>query len=268
MLSTNGWFVTPRVATRLKKAGFTHVRVSIDGASAKTHDYIRGVKGSFAKAINAVKILKNAEIPRVGISPTIFSDNVHEVAEIIELGARLGVDEMQLVQLCRTGRGIQVQTMDTDQLLKVRQVFEYYRKKLIGKLSLTATEGLENDYFELAVSNALPDFWGCAAGRTCLAIKAEGTVQPCILYGVSAGNIRKTSLKDIWLNSSLFKKIRTVRESCQDCDFSEVCSGECPIECCLDNLYRQKFICLNSKKGEGENAKVKTAALKKRTSSC
>jgi len=242
MISTNGWFVTKEIACRLEEAGFMHVRVSLDGANAKTHDSIRGKKGSFLRAINAIKLLKETKIPRIGISPTVLSENVEEMSELIELAVKLGVDEMQLVQLCSTGRGSKVQTVTIDQLLNLRKAFEEYKTKLAGKLNLTATEGIsleKNQNDEL--KSSFPDFWGCPAGRTCLAIGAEGTIQPCILYKKPVGNIRDKSLEEIWHKGSLFQKMRTPAKECFGCRYIELCSGECPIDSCIDRFFRYQF---------------------------
>lgn len=242
VMSTNGWFVTSRIAKNLEKSGFMHVRVSIDGVTAETHDIIRGVRGSFNRAIRAVQFLKQTSIPRIGITPTVLADNVDEVPALIELALKLQVDEMQLVQLCARGRGSTAQPASIAKLVALRKIFENYRHQLAGKLNLSATEGISNEEIWVdKTSSFLPEFWGCPAGRTCLAIEAEGTIQPCILYNQSAGNIRQRSLKGIWRRSPLFLKMRTPAEVCMACQYVKVCSGECPIDSCVDNLYRRQF---------------------------
>lgn len=57
MMSTNGWFVDKKNTEKLLNSGIHTVRVSIDGATADVHDKIRGVKGSFEKALKALSIL-------------------------------------------------------------------------------------------------------------------------------------------------------------------------------------------------------------------
>lgn len=242
MMSTNGWFVTPEIASRLEKTGFMHVRVSLDGATTKTHDAIRGVKGSFDRAVKAIQLLRETSIPRVGISPTVLAENIDEMPRLIELAVQLGVNEMQLVQLCARGRGSQVKPASIPKLIELRKTFEKYRVQLKGKLNLSATEGISVEKFLQGEPNSsLPDFWGCPAARTCLAVEAEGTIQPCILYNGSAGNFREKGLRQIWHKSPLFKKMRTPEKACRGCQYVEICSGECPIDNCIDNLYRQRF---------------------------
>lgn len=242
MMNTNGWFVTPQVAKQLEECGLMHVRVSIDGAFAATHDAIRGVPDSFRRAVKAVHYLRQTSIPRIGITPTVLSDNISEMEALINLGLELQVNEMQLVQLCATGRASRSYAASIEQLLQLRQLFETYRAKLSGRMDLSATEGISQDQALVnGNTNATSAIWGCPAGRTCAAIEAEGTVQPCILYGKSAGNVREGGFAQIWRDSPLFTTMRTVPFECDGCHYAGVCSGECPIDSCIDNLYRREF---------------------------
>jgi MoaA/NifB/PqqE/SkfB family radical SAM enzyme len=62
----------------LKKADF--VAISLDTLDEKKFDYIRGVKGAWKNATNAIETLKKAGIP-VGVSPTISQLNLHEILD-------------------------------------------------------------------------------------------------------------------------------------------------------------------------------------------
>ncbi|MCK9298854.1 MAG: radical SAM protein, partial [Methanoculleus sp.] len=50
-LSTNGTLITPAVARRLRDTGVEYAGVSLDGATAETHDGMRNVPGSFQRAV-------------------------------------------------------------------------------------------------------------------------------------------------------------------------------------------------------------------------
>ena len=62
----------------LKKADF--VAISLDSLDEKKFDYIRGVKGAWKTATNAVETLKREGIP-VGVSPTISQLNLSEILD-------------------------------------------------------------------------------------------------------------------------------------------------------------------------------------------
>jgi len=62
-IETNGLLCTPEVAKEIAKSSNRFVSVSIDGADAATHDWIRGVPGSFKEAKQAVRNLVKNDTP-------------------------------------------------------------------------------------------------------------------------------------------------------------------------------------------------------------
>jgi len=245
MMNTNGWLVNQEMAQRIAQLDFMLVRVSIDGAQAETHDAIRGVPGSFQRACQAIRFLREAGVARLGISPTVMMDNIDEMSALIDLAVSLEVDEMQMVQLCRTGRGSEVEPASVDKLMELKELFERRQRELAGILTLSATEGIET--FERSKpSSTLPDFTGCMAGRTCAAVAADGKVRPCILYSADAGNLRSQSFYQIWHNSSVFGSMRQVAPECEGCLHAPSCSRECPVESPVAPQDRTDFVVSSS----------------------
>jgi radical SAM protein with 4Fe4S-binding SPASM domain len=232
MFNTNGWFIDKDLANEIKKTGVNHVRISIDGATPEIHDAIRGVRGSFRKALEALENLKQVGIPLVGITPTVMPDNFHQVGEIIDLAVKYGVDEIQLVQICATGRGKNINSLSFNQLLEIRRLVKEKLKEYNTKINLTATEGILANKCEQCIKNgiAIPSFMGCSGGRTCAAINEEGKVTPCILYRVEAGDLRKETFSKIWHSSPTFIERREIRGACLKCRFSDTCVRGCPLE--------------------------------------
>lgn len=69
---------------------------------------------------------------------------------------------------------------------------------------------------------------GCTAGIAACVVSAEGELYPCPFFRLSAGNIFKNSLVDIWLNSKLlnhFRDRRKFKEPCKLCEFLSYCGG-------------------------------------------
>jgi len=243
MMSTNGWFVDREIAHRLLESGIQIVRVSIDGATPNTHDKVRGVRGSFERALRAVRILKDVGIPNVGVSPTLLTDNYHQIDRIIRLALEYGADEVQVVQLCSTGRAKNLVGLNPDQFKTARQLV---RRALFRHPSkhITATEGILRKQCEICVSQriAVPSFLGCPGGRTCMAVDEAGRVFPCILYREPAGSFRQSSLTDIWYNSPVFIAMRKIKEGCQQCVYADRCARECPLVMDrVSDVYREQF---------------------------
>lgn len=55
--------LTREMVVRLKEAGLARLAVSMDGACAETHDAFRGMLGSFAQTLDAVRWANEIELP-------------------------------------------------------------------------------------------------------------------------------------------------------------------------------------------------------------
>ena len=81
-IETNGTLCTPVIAKEIAKSSNKSVSVSIDGVDASTHEWVRGIGGSFELARQAVN-----NLVAVGISPQIIFSvmprNVDQVDAIL-----------------------------------------------------------------------------------------------------------------------------------------------------------------------------------------
>ncbi|MGC9027662.1 MAG: radical SAM protein [bacterium] len=80
----------PRFPGRLNK--LSGVSISVDGAKAETHDYIRG-KGSFKKVLQAISILKVKGID-ISVQITINKKNFDEIEQMAMLASELGLKRL------------------------------------------------------------------------------------------------------------------------------------------------------------------------------
>ncbi len=103
MITSNGWFIDRDTANKLYNTGVTIARVSIDGYQSSTHDRIRNKSGSWNKAADAVKHLVAANMPRVGISPTVMSENIEEMGDLIKWDYENGVKRFKSRHCARRG---------------------------------------------------------------------------------------------------------------------------------------------------------------------
>ncbi len=96
---TNAWnFVhvwkmlnDPHFPGRMSK--LSGVSISVDGANEKTHDYIRGKKGSFKKVLQAISILKIKNID-ISVQITINKKNFAEIEQMAVLASELGLKRL------------------------------------------------------------------------------------------------------------------------------------------------------------------------------
>lgn len=101
-LTSNGTLINKEVAKGLIKAGARSISISLDAPDASTHDGIRGVKGAFKSAVNAIELLTkerenlgNSKRPRIRINTVLQRRNWRKLPQLVELAGNLGVDEIQ-----------------------------------------------------------------------------------------------------------------------------------------------------------------------------
>jgi MoaA/NifB/PqqE/SkfB family radical SAM enzyme len=92
-LYTSGWVLRPQVMRPMLDA-VSKVTVSVDGATAATHDRIRGRVGSFERAMAALAWLDNAiggrrrvggDTPSLGVDFVVVRSNLHELVGFCSL---------------------------------------------------------------------------------------------------------------------------------------------------------------------------------------
>src|SRR5436305_3229824 len=96
--------LTRDVVFRLKQAGLARLAVSMDGASGATHDAFRGLSGSFARTLDAVRWANEAGLP-VQINTTFSRRNINEIDNIVALMEKLKITLWSVFFLVPTGRG-------------------------------------------------------------------------------------------------------------------------------------------------------------------
>ena len=103
-VATNGTLLTKENVQKLKQAKVNYLDISIDGASAKTHDEFRGVPGAFDKAVAGLKNCVEADLC-VCIATTATKNNFEEMPAIIDLAEEVGAERFTNFNFVPAGRG-------------------------------------------------------------------------------------------------------------------------------------------------------------------
>ncbi len=220
---TNGTLIDEVVAKELKRLKPTYVQVSIEGTK-ETHEHIRG-KGSYDKAVNALKYLNAQNIPTL-ISFTAHKKNYHEFYDVAKLGYELGVSRVWSDRLipCGNGKGLEEMLFTPED---TKEFFELMQK------TKEHIESLPDNKTEIAMHRALQHLCGgkdyqCSAAKTFMTIDYNGDVYPCRRMPIVAGNINKEKLINIYQNSTIFKDLREPKPidlTCQSCEKYSNCGG-------------------------------------------
>jgi sulfatase maturation enzyme AslB (radical SAM superfamily) len=103
-VASNGTLLSKENVQKLKEAKVNYIDVSIDGASAKTHDDFRGVPGTFDKAVAGLKNCVEADLC-VCIATTVDKNNMAELPAIIDLAEKIHAERFTYFNFIPTGRG-------------------------------------------------------------------------------------------------------------------------------------------------------------------
>lgn len=111
--------VTPRltreVLDELHTAGAGALSLSLDGATADTHDAFRGVPGVFDATLRAAADVRDAGF-RLQVNSTVTRANVHELPELLRTVIDVGASLWSVFFLVPTGRGELLQPLGPAQV--------------------------------------------------------------------------------------------------------------------------------------------------------
>lgn len=251
-VATNGTLLTKEIVQKLKSANIHYVEISIDGATAKTHDSFRGVDGAFDKAVEGLKNCVEADLCAC-IASTATKNNLEEFPAIIDLAEEIGAERFTYFNFIPTGRANVLfdQDLSPEEREKLMRYLLNRMSKCCKTTILTTAPQLArvalqcqgpNGTGEVTMSMAhmqtakvskkavpLSDFiGGCGAGRLYCSLSPQGDVHPCVFLPLKVGNLKKAKFENIWLNSELFNALRDrskLNGVCSKCSFKYICGG-------------------------------------------
>jgi MoaA/NifB/PqqE/SkfB family radical SAM enzyme len=99
-MTTNGTLVDKDLAKRLVEAGLRGVNVSIDSPDRKLHDHIRGERGAWKKAAQAVKYFRRYAHKgkiKIRLNTVIGRYNYLSLAPLADFAHEIGADAINLI---------------------------------------------------------------------------------------------------------------------------------------------------------------------------
>jgi len=99
-----GTLITEENARKMVEVGIRRISISIDGATAETHDRFRQVKGAFDDAIKGITYAKKVGL-EFQVNTTVTKLNIDELPDVLQLAIDLGAAAFHPFLLVPTGRG-------------------------------------------------------------------------------------------------------------------------------------------------------------------
>ena len=239
--------LTQEAIHKLKQCGLARLAISLDGPSAEIHDAFRRVSGSYDWTLRAVRWACEIGLP-VQVNTTITRHNLQYLDSMIALLEQLDIVLWSVFFLVPTGRG---STIDLISAQEFEQVFDrlyqtsrrvkfdiksteaqHYRRFLLQRRTEEKRKGNGQSRPAIPGTNTADGIGraprGINDGKGFVFISHLGEVFPSGFLPVSAGNLRKQSLAELYRHSPVFVSLRdskNLRGKCGICEFREVCGG-------------------------------------------
>jgi AdoMet-dependent heme synthase len=239
--------VTPLLdAGRVAALGAKIASISVDGATAATHDAVRGVPGHFAATLDAIAHLRAARVT-VQVNSVVMRDTVDELPALAELVQRSGAAIWELFFLVHVGRGRALAELTPAENEDVchflvdasRHGFVVRTVEAPFFRRVAAGEGLPPGDLHRRLAAELAERLGPARGRSRAQTKGtrdgrgivfvghDGTITPSGFLPLTLGNVREDDLVEVYREHPLLRRIRAADFGgrCGTCAFRQLCGG-------------------------------------------
>ncbi len=244
-VETNGVLCTPALARDLVGSGMYHVSVSLDGADAQTHEWVRGVEGCFDAAVDGIRNLVAAGI-RPQLIMSLMRRNVGQVEPFVRMAESLGASSVKFNIVQPTARGEKMhekgETLGVEELIAMGKWIE---NDLARTVKVRLLYGHPVAFRALGRLFGRDGDCGICGIRGILGVLAGGSYALCGI-GESVpelvfGHAAKDSLANVWRDNAVLKEIREgmprkLEGVCGECLMKGVCLGSCIAQ----NYYRSR----------------------------
>jgi radical SAM protein with 4Fe4S-binding SPASM domain len=235
VIGTNGVSITANLAGILREAGVRGLALSLDALDAERHDGFRRVRGAWKNTVQGAKVLTETGLPFI-VQTTVGRHNLDELEAIAEFAhAELGAKVWNLYFLVQTGRGEFVTDIEPGEYDEVLAGLSRIQKSFSGRMVVNAKCAphyikrlFEEDPGSPFIRTYAGGAGGCPAGTHYMGIRSNGDVTPCPYLPVFGGNLRSSSLHELWKSSEPFVRIRArgrLGGRCGECELSALCGG-------------------------------------------
>ncbi len=237
VMMSNGLKIDDSVIKTLKLFDVS-LGISLDGATADTHDRIRGVKGIFDHFVEIIPKLKKAEV-YTSMATTVMQSNFNELDKIKDLLLKLNADAWQIQVVKPCSRLMDSELLTEEQYYNLAKKIVEYREKYSKKMFIVEADCIGYNS-SLTPKLYIQGWRGCECGINSVSIESDGNVKGCPNMNNSEGNVSNTPFKEIWQSHDTFSynrrpNISSLSGYCAECEHKYVCRGGCPTNCKTSN---------------------------------
>jgi radical SAM protein len=237
--------VTEERLRALRDAGLARLAVSLDGATAETHDAFRGVVGSHRHTARIVERARALSLP-LQINTTVSQRTVRDLPALARQVEQLGVVLWALFFLIPVGRAAASDALGPDEIEAVLA----WTADLAGRMPF-GIKTTEAPHFHRVLAQrrgaaaARPTGLGCPdpaargdrvrrAGRAVtdgngfVFVDHVGNICPSGFLPLSLGNVRRDDLLTVYREDAVFAALREPAQlggRCGRCEYRDTCGG-------------------------------------------
>jgi SynChlorMet cassette radical SAM/SPASM protein ScmF len=247
-VESNGIACTTELAAKIRACKNPSVSVSLDGSDAETHDWMRGVEGSFDAAVRGIKNLVEAGF-RPQVIMSLLRRNKGQMEALVRLAESLGAGSVKFNMVQPTARGERMheagETLSIEELVELGQWVE---------TELAASTTLRLFYSHPTAFRPLNKMFG-DQGDGCgqcgifgiLGVLGDGSYALCgigeTVPDLVFGHAVRDRLEDVWNGNPVLQALREglptrLQGICRECLMKHVCLGNCVAQ----NYYRSKSL--------------------------
>lgn len=249
--------LTPERIQSLREAGGKAMSMSLDGATAQTHDKFRGFSGTFEKTLEMAPHINEAGY-RLQINSTLTKGNIHEAPALLKTVMEMQAKMWYVFFLVPTGRGADLGALSPEE----REDVLHWLSDVSNRIAIKTTEAPQYRRVvmqqEEAKEKGLPPYEGgelyrylteettkllgavpekprrprspmaVNSGSGFAFIDHIGDVYPNGFLPLHCGNVKATPFQEIYSNSPAFKALRDPDNwhgKCSVCEYHSVCGG-------------------------------------------
>jgi pyrroloquinoline quinone biosynthesis protein E len=222
----------PRLA-KLVEAGLDHIQLSFQGAREETSNEISGTK-AHAQKLRVLEWFSNHRVA-VTLNFVIHRRNIDQIEEMLKIAESSSATRVEFANVQYYGWAF----ANREHLLPTRPQLD--RSLEILK---SAAERLRS---KIRIEYVVPDYYArypkpCMGGwgRKLMLITPTGEALPChaaqVIPNLHFGNVKASTLREIWETSEAFQKFRGeawMQEPCKSCDRRTQDFGGCRCQALL-----------------------------------
>ena len=241
-IGSNGTLIDEVMARKMLDAGVKAVAISVDGATAQTHDLFRGISDVFEQTLRGIEACRNAGVP-FQFNTVIRKETLPQLEEILYMAVGYGANAAEFFDLVTAGRAKEECREEVLSLDERKRAMEWLAQAqedcpIVIRVPacpmyplLLQQKHIKPRHFPAEMLQRIPYYGrGCAAGMPMgyVMVQSNGDVNPCMLLQVKLGNIREQGLISIWETSPALAQLRQrelLQGECGECSYRGTCSG-------------------------------------------